>query len=60
MDTIAIDKATAHRPLPERMPTLETAMTAIPDLPPSGREARFAPGFGQRFIVTVDTEEEFD
>ena len=35
-------------------------MTAIPDPPPTGREARFAPGFGQRFIVTVDTEEEFD
>jgi hypothetical protein len=35
-------------------------MTAIPDLPPPGRKARFAPGFGCRFIVTVDTEEEFD
>ena len=35
-------------------------MTAIPDPPPSGRKARFAAGFGCRFIVTVDTEEEFD
>ena len=35
-------------------------MTAIPDLPPPGRKARFALGFGCRFIVTVDTEEEFD
>lgn len=35
-------------------------MTAIPDPPPPGREARFAPGFGRRFILTVDTEEEFD
>jgi len=35
-------------------------MTAIPDPPPSGRTARFAPDFGCRFIITVDTEEEFD
>jgi hypothetical protein len=35
-------------------------MTAIPDPPPPGRKARFAPGFGCRFILTVDTEEEFD
>jgi hypothetical protein len=35
-------------------------MTTIPEPPPAGREARFAPGFGQRFILTVDTEEEFD
>ena len=35
-------------------------MTAIPDPPPPGRTARFAPDFGRRFIVTVDTEEEFD
>ena len=35
-------------------------MTAIPDPPPPGRQARFAAGFGCRFIVTVDTEEEFD
>jgi hypothetical protein len=35
-------------------------MTAIPDLPPPGRKARFAPDFGCRFIITVDTEEEFD
>jgi hypothetical protein len=33
---------------------------AIPVPPPPGRTARFAPGFGCRFIVTVDTEEEFD
>lgn len=35
-------------------------MTAIPDPPPPGRKARFAPDFGCRFIVTIDTEEEFD
>jgi hypothetical protein len=35
-------------------------MTAIPDPPPPGREASFAPGFDRRFVLTVDTEEEFD
>lgn len=35
-------------------------MTAIPDPPPAGSEAGFAPDFGKRFIITVDTEEEFD
>lgn len=35
-------------------------MTAIPDPPPPGRSARLAADFGCRFIVTVDTEEEFD
>ncbi|MGH6787069.1 MAG: polysaccharide deacetylase family protein [Novosphingobium sp.] len=28
--------------------------------PPPGRGVGFAPGFGQRFLLTVDTEEEFD
>lgn len=28
--------------------------------PPGGRRAAFAPGFGQRVLLTVDTEEEFD
>jgi hypothetical protein len=28
--------------------------------PPAGRSAAFAPGFGQRVLLTVDTEEEFD
>lgn len=28
--------------------------------PPPGRAARFAPRFGQRALLTVDTEEEFD
>ena len=28
--------------------------------PPEGRTAAFAPGFGQRVLLTVDTEEEFD
>ena len=32
----------------------------ILDVPNAGQHVRFAPGFGQRFIVTVDTEEEFD
>jgi hypothetical protein len=30
------------------------------DVPPAGRTAAFAPGFGQRVLLTVDTEEEFD
>jgi len=30
------------------------------DPPPPGARARFAPGFGQRVLLTVDTEEEFD
>lgn len=28
--------------------------------PPAGRRAVFAPGFGRRVLLTVDTEEEFD
>lgn len=28
--------------------------------PPPGSKARFAPGFGQRSLLTIDTEEEFD
>ena len=32
----------------------------ITDLPGPGDFVRFKPDFGQRFIVTVDTEEEFD
>jgi hypothetical protein len=32
----------------------------ISDVPGPGDLVRFKPGFGQRFIVTVDTEEEFD
>jgi hypothetical protein len=35
-------------------------LRSITDLPPRSAYARFAPSFGQRFIVTVDTEEEFD
>lgn len=37
-------------------------MTArrITDLPATGDMVRFKPSFGQRFILTVDTEEEFD
>ena len=35
-------------------------MLAIPDPPSAGAVAHFSPAFGQRFIVTVDTEEEFD
>jgi hypothetical protein len=30
------------------------------EVPPAGRSARFAPGFGRRVLLTVDTEEEFD
>jgi hypothetical protein len=36
------------------------AQVRIPDPPPPGAVASFAPEFGQRFILTVDTEEEFD
>ena len=35
-------------------------MRSLTDPPPRSAFARFEPGFGQRFIVTVDTEEEFD
>jgi hypothetical protein len=36
------------------------AVLRIPDLPSPGDAVRFRAGFGQRFLVTVDTEEEFD
>ena len=36
------------------------AQPNILDVPAVGQQVRFAPDFGQRFIVTVDTEEEFD
>ena len=36
------------------------AQPNILDVPGAGSHVRFAAGFGQRFIVTVDTEEEFD
>lgn len=36
------------------------ADTTITDPPGADRMVRFAPGFGQRFLLTVDTEEEFD
>jgi hypothetical protein len=35
-------------------------MRSITDPPPRSALARFAPDFGRRFLVTVDTEEEFD
>lgn len=35
-------------------------MRSITDAPANIDKARFKPGFGQRFILTVDTEEEFD
>ena len=35
-------------------------MQVIPEPPPRGSQAAFSPDFGRRFIVTVDTEEEFD
>lgn len=35
-------------------------MRSLTDPPPPAAIARFDPGFGQRFVVTVDTEEEFD
>jgi hypothetical protein len=34
-------------------------MLPIPQPPPSGSQARFTPGFGPRFLVTVDTEAEY-
>lgn len=36
------------------------AQTRIPDLPTAADRAGFASDFGTRFILTVDTEEEFD
>ncbi len=36
------------------------AMRSLADPPPRAALARFAPAFGQRFLLTVDTEEEFD
>lgn len=36
------------------------AALRIPDLPSPADAVRFRDGFGQRFLVTVDTEEEFD
>ena len=36
------------------------ADTRITDLPQDRDLVRFKPGFGQRFVLTVDTEEEFD
>jgi hypothetical protein len=35
-------------------------MRSITDPPPQSALARFDPAFGQRFLLTVDTEEEFD
>jgi hypothetical protein len=35
-------------------------MRSITDPPPRSAHARFDPAFGQRFLLTVDTEEEFD
>ena len=35
-------------------------MRAIDEVPAKVDKATFRPGFGQRFILTVDTEEEFD
>ena len=35
-------------------------MRSIADPPPRSAFARFDPAFGQRFLLTVDTEEEFD
>lgn len=35
-------------------------MRSIIDPPPRSAHARFEPSFGQRFLLTVDTEEEFD
>jgi hypothetical protein len=51
---------TTDRPPRDADGRRRAAITAIPDPPPAGRRARFAPQFGCRFIVTVDTEEEFD
>jgi hypothetical protein len=36
------------------------AMRSIADPPPRSASARFDAAFGQRFLLTVDTEEEFD
>ncbi|KPF64877.1 polysaccharide deacetylase family protein [Porphyrobacter sp. AAP60] len=36
------------------------ATRSMLDVPPAGTAAAFAPDFGQRVLLTVDTEEEFD
>lgn len=36
------------------------ATRSMLDVPPAGNAAAFAPDFGQRVLLTVDTEEEFD
>jgi len=35
-------------------------MRSLTDPPPRSAAARFDPAFGQRFLLTIDTEEEFD
>ena len=35
-------------------------MRSITDPPPHSAAARFDPAFGQRFLLTVETEGEFD
>lgn len=35
-------------------------MRSLLDVPPTSSQARFSPAFGRRFLLTVDTEEEFD
>ncbi len=39
---------------------MSLAATRITDLPKSPDFVRFKPQFGQRFVLTIDTEEEFD
>jgi hypothetical protein len=39
---------------------MKIEMLLIPQPPPPGSRALFAPDFGQRFLVTVETEEEYD
>ena len=43
---------------PQNTPHINTPQLNTP--PPPGAMVRFKPGFGQRFLVTIDTEEEFD
>ncbi len=38
----------------------ESGETSMVDVPHAARAAQFAPGFGPRVLLTIDTEEEFD
>jgi hypothetical protein len=53
-------RLTERSPLDRTRGQSNLAVTGILDLPSAADFVRFQPDFGTRFIVTVDTEEEFD